>query len=124
MKKNIIKITYTLIMIAILVANCTTIYAAASSIGMGDVHSMIGQKDTKLNGRLENFMGNAMGFAQVVAASVAIVMLIILATKYIMASSGEKAEIKQHAVVYVFGAVLLFAGVGIVEFIKKFMEGM
>ena len=51
---------------------------------------------------------------------IAIIMLIVLAIKYISAAPGDKAEIKKHAVVYVVGAVVLFAATGILQIIKKF----
>ena len=36
------------------------------------------------------------------------------------AAPGDKAEIKKHAVVYVVGAIVLFAASGILEIIKGF----
>ena len=47
-------------------------------------------------------------------------MLIVLAIKYISAAPGDKAEIKKHAVVYVVGAVILFAATGILQIIRTF----
>lgn len=49
-------------------------------------------------------------------------MLIILAIKYMSAAPGEKADIKKSAVVYVIGAVVLFAAVGIMQVIKQFSD--
>lgn len=50
----------------------------------------------------------------------AVILLIILAIKYMQAAPGEKADIKKSAVVYVIGAVILFGAVGIMETIKQF----
>ena len=47
-------------------------------------------------------------------------MLIVLAIKYISAAPSDKAEIKKHAVVYVVGAIVLFAASGILQIIKNF----
>ena len=47
-------------------------------------------------------------------------MLIVLAIKYISAAPGDKAEIKKHAVVYVVGAIILFAATGILGIVKNF----
>ena len=47
-------------------------------------------------------------------------MLIVLAIKYISAAPGDKAEIKKHAVIYIVGAVVLFAASGIIQIIKTF----
>ena len=61
-----------------------------------------------------------MTVVQVVGVGVAIIMLIVLAIKYISAAPGDKADIKKHAVVYVVGAVVLFAASGILGIVKKF----
>ena len=51
-------------------------------------------------------------------------MLIVLAIKYISAAPGDKAEIKKHAVVYVVGAVILFAATGILGIVKNFASNV
>ena len=58
--------------------------------------------------------------AQVIGVGVAVIMLIVLAIKYISAAPSDKAEIKKHIVVYVVGAVVLLAACGILEIIKRF----
>ena len=47
-------------------------------------------------------------------------MIVVLAMKYMMAAPGEKAEIKKHAVVYIVGAVVLFASSGLLGIIQDF----
>lgn len=47
-------------------------------------------------------------------------MLIVLAMKYMVAAPGDKADIKKHAIVYVVGAIVLFATTQILEIIAKF----
>jgi len=59
---------------------------------------------------------------QVIGVGVAVIMLIVLGMKYMTASVGERAEIKKHMVVYVVGAVVLFAASGILEIIKRFSD--
>ena len=49
-------------------------------------------------------------------------MLIVLAIKYMSSAPNEKAEIKKHAAVYIVGAVMAFAAVGVVQIIKTFSE--
>ena len=61
-----------------------------------------------------------LGIVQVVAVAVAVIMLVVLAIKYISASPEGKAEIKKSAMLYIDGAVLLFAATGILEILKKF----
>ena len=59
--------------------------------------------------------------ARLIGVGVAVIMLIVLAIKYISASPGDKAEIKKHATVYVVGAFVLFGASGILEIIRKFV---
>jgi hypothetical protein len=44
--------------------------------------------------------------------------------KYMMAAPGDKAEIKKSAVIYVVGAIVLFAVGGILSIIQKFAENI
>ena len=57
---------------------------------------------------------------QVIGVGVAVIMLVVLAIKYISAAPGDKADIKKHAIVYVVGAVVLFAASSILGIVKKF----
>lgn len=69
---------------------------------------------------LQRIIGAGITIVQVVGSGVAIIMLVVLAIKYISAAPGDKAEIKKHAVVYVIGAIVLFAASGILGIVKNF----
>lgn len=69
-----------------------------------------------------NVTGTIIGVVQIVGVAVAVIMLIVLAIKYISAAPNDKAEIKKHAVVYIVGAVILFAASGILGIIKGFAD--
>ena len=75
---------------------------------------------TNLANNVGTVMGKALYIIQVVGMGVAVIMLVVLAIKYIAAAPSDKAEIKKHAVVYVVGAVILFGASGIVSLIRKF----
>lgn len=64
--------------------------------------------------------GAVISIAKVICAGVAIVMITVIAMKYMMAAPSEKADIKKHAVVYVVGAIVMFAATGILTIIQKF----
>ena len=68
----------------------------------------------------QNIVGAILSIAKVIAVGVALIMLIVLAIKYMSASAGDKAEIKKHAVVYVTGAIVLFGSAGILSIIEEF----
>ena len=54
--------------------------------------------------------------------AVAIIMLVVMAIKYISAAPSEKAELKKSATVYVVGAIVLFAATGILQVVKNFAQ--
>ncbi|MBQ3414158.1 MAG: hypothetical protein IJH39_02170 [Clostridia bacterium] len=60
-----------------------------------------------------------LGILQVVAVGVAVIMLIVLAIKYISASPEGKADIKKTAVQYVIGAFLLFGSAAILGIVRS-----
>jgi len=78
------------------------------------------QDSTGTAGAVNRIMQAILTITQVIGVGVAVIMLIVLAIKYISAAPGDKADIKKHAVVYVVGAVVLFAASGILEIIKRF----
>lgn len=67
-----------------------------------------------------NIAGAVISVAKVVCAGVAIIMITVIAMKYMMAAPSEKADIKKHAVVYIVGAVVMFAATGILTIIQNF----
>lgn len=102
-----------------------TMIISISSIVLGDFSGRI-----KSNNRLSSTsevadkFNQVIGIIQVIAVGIAVITLIALAIKFMVASAGEKAEIKKHVVVYVTGAVLLFGASGILQIFKLFGEGM
>ena len=73
---------------------------------------------------INRILGSILTIVQVVGCGIAVIMLIVLAIKYISAAPGDKAEIKKHAVVYVVGAVILFAATGILGLIQSFSNNI
>ena len=57
---------------------------------------------------------------RIIGMCVAIVMLLVVAMKYMTSAPGDKAEIKKSAVVYVVGALVLFGAVGLLGIISDF----
>ena len=76
--------------------------------------------NTDITDPVNKIAGTAITVAQVIAMGVAIIMLIVLAMKYMISAPEDKASIKKHAVPYVVGAVIMFACTGILEIIRKF----
>lgn len=82
-----------------------------------------GTEEDKTTGASEavtNITGTIISVARIVGICVAITMLLAIAMKYMVAAPGEKADIKKSAIVYVVGAIILFAVVGILGIIEQF----
>ena len=73
---------------------------------------------------VDGMVANIISVVRVIAIGVAIIMLTVLAMKYLMAAPGDKADIKKHAVVYVVGAVVLFGISGILGIIAEFASSI
>lgn len=63
--------------------------------------------------------GYALGVVQTIGMGVAVIMLVILGIKYIISSPEDKATIKDKAVVYVTGAVIIFSASGLIGMLGK-----
>lgn len=74
---------------------------------------------TELSGKVENVAMQIIGIAKIVALAIAMIMLLVIAMKYMAASPGEKADFKKNMVVYVVGAVILFALSAILQIIQE-----
>lgn len=71
-------------------------------------------------GEARKIIGRIITIVQVFGVFVSIIMLIFLGIKYMIASAGDKAEIKKHLTTYVVGAVVLFGSAGILQIVKAF----
>ncbi|MFG6318497.1 MAG: pilin [Clostridia bacterium] len=90
-----------------------------------DLNAFDSIKDTSnASTSVTRIIGALINIIQIIGSGVAIIMLIVLAIKYISAAPGDKADIKKHAVVYVVGAIVLFAATGILQIIKNFSENV
>ena len=78
-----------------------------------------GEGDAEVLNPINDMAGTAITVAQVIAVGVAIIMLIVLAMKYMLSAPSDRADIKKQAVVYVIGAVVMFACTGILEIIRS-----
>ena len=125
---KVMKMLAILIMASLVVAALTTTVFAEGEAG-GTFSASQAMDVTQFNnkgadagtvGATQNVIGALITVIQIIGTGVAIIMLVVLAIKYISASPGDKAEIKKHAVVYVVGAVVLFAASGILGIIKSF----
>lgn len=134
MLKKIISIILILVLAISILQNYT--YAVPTSSGGGSSGTtdssegfdwdskkkemMTGDGDEDVLNPINDIAGTAITVTQIIAMGVAIIMLIVLAMKYMLSAPGDKASIQKHAVVYIVGAIVMFACTGILEIIRKF----
>lgn len=113
--KKIINIITIFLLILIIFSNfCQVFSVTIESLYPGNDSGMAGEDEAK------KIINVIIGTIQVVGVFVAVAFLIFIGIKYMVASPGEKADIKKHLVAYVVGAVVMFGAAGILEIIEKF----
>ena len=73
-----------------------------------------------VNSSAKKIVGAAISAMRIIATGVALIMIMLVALKYMTAAPSEKADIKKHAIPFVVGAIILFASTGILSIIQKF----
>ena len=121
MSKTLTK-TLAVIVLAIAIIAIATVPVFASADLSWDTIEIKGDTSGETAEAAKDITGTILGVIQVIGVAIAVIMLIVLAIKYISAAPNDKAEIKKHAVVYVVGAVVLFAASGIIGIIRGFAD--
>lgn len=126
MNRKVIRIVSILLMVVMITTMLTTfVFATDTDTVDSSQFSDLTQfnnksKDKQTAGVFQRFIATAINLVQVVGMAVAIIMLIVMAIKYISAAPSEKAEIKKSATIYIVGAIVLFAATGILQVVKNF----
>lgn len=124
---KVMKVVVVAIIAALLIASMVSV-VNATTVSFDSINETTvtnGAQDTSgAAASLNRIIGSVITIVQVVGVGVAVIMLIVLAIKYISAAPGDKADIKKHAVVYVVGAVVLFAASGILGIVKNFAKNV
>lgn len=118
MKKKVA--IFVLILILICIIGTEKINAVDITNVLNQPHSPPAEARTSI----EEVGKHAFAVMQVIGVSVASVMLIAIAIKYMTSSPNDKAEVKKQIVPFVVGAVFLYAATIIVTIIKNFMESI
>ena len=122
MMKKMNLIIIALLIFVTIISACVVEVNAAYDFS-GKITSINGKTDSSsATTSAQNVVGAALQVARIVAVGIALIMLAVLAIKYMSSAPGDKAEIKKYAVVYVVGAVVLFAASAILGIMKNFAE--
>ena len=113
MKKNKI-LVFIITTIMILIISCNTVVLADATSGINPTNTHVSS--------FEKAMNVLIGIMQVVTVAVGVIMLLVLAIKYMAAAPNDKAKIKKHATVYIVGAVIAFGSYGLITLLMDFTQ--
>lgn len=119
MKRKITKIILTAFIVALIITLGTTVFAASNAELVKGFNGTANPTGTTA---ITKIISAVLGVVRTVGAAVAIIMLMTIAAKYIMASAGDRADIKKYAVNYVIGAIILFGTTGILGIVQEFVK--
>ena len=118
--KFFVKIVLIVTMIIMAFVMTSEVFAFDWDGAIGDADEATGVE--ALNNSATNITGSILSVIKYVATGIALIMIVVIAAKYMLASAGDRADIKKHAVAYVTGAIILFGSAAIVEIIQQFAE--
>ena len=119
MRNKVLKIIVLIVVLTIVVIGLSgKTYATQIINKFGDDQSETLSEET--TNTINQVFNRSIYIAKILAIGIALIMCIVLGIKYVTASAGEKAEIKQHLIVYVVGAVIAFGCYGILEIVQEF----
>lgn len=108
------KVIVSIISIICIIVIFSTFSYALDTEKYADIYNGNGETDS-----INEVSGYALGLVQVIGMSVAVIGIIILGIKYMLSSPDEKATIKDKAVIYIIGAVIIFGASGLIGLIGE-----
>lgn len=110
-----------ILMLVVLVVGAFTLPSLASGVDLDAFETKAG--DTNTDG-ITSLFGSIINIVQVIGTGIAIIMLIVIAIKYLVASPEGKGELKKSALIYVVSAFILFAAVNILAVIQDWTNDL
>lgn len=71
-----------------------------------------------------DILSQTVGLVRIIGVGIAIIILIVVACKYMISAPGDRADIKKHAFPFVIGAFVLFGASGILGIIVDFASNV
>lgn len=69
--------------------------------------------------KVQKIMASVLEVVRIVGAGIATFIILVIGIKYVIASAGERADIKKYATTYVVGAIVLFGASGILGILQE-----
>lgn len=117
---DIKKVIISFIAILLILSSSMYIYSLATN-SPTDISRFNGtDTNTKAAEVTRNAGGVIISIIRIVSVTIALVMLLVIAMKYMVSAPGDRADIKKHAIAYVVGAIILFGVTGILSILVNF----
>ena len=100
-------------------SNATQGEGTSYNAKMGELINSKWSDSTSASSKATSLLTTIIVGVKIAAVTVAIVMLLAVAMKYMSSAPGDRAEIKKHAVPFVVGAFVLFGASGILTLIQE-----
>lgn len=97
------KILLSILIVLIIAVISTSVFADEITSSMAGISASNG------NSKIISTGQQVLGIVQAVGMAVAVIMLMVMAIRFMVASVEEKAQIKEQMKPFVIGAILLFA---------------
>ncbi len=112
--KRIAKILTALIILATIATMLSAVFASGAAGVLGKLKG-----NTDAAGAVTTTANNIIGIVQVICYAAAVIMLVMLGVKFVTSSPEGKAEIKKSAIIYVIGAIIVFAAGALLSVISN-----
>ncbi len=120
---KIVKIITSILIFVLLLSN---LYSYATDDGESVIKQIyngsIQSEATNSKDMVVKIISSILNIVRIVGSTVAVTMLLTVACKYIIASAGDKADVKKYAINYIIGALILFGASGIITLAKNFID--
>ena len=114
MKKKFTKIViYSLYIVLISLFVTNIVYGTDSQFNISEFDNF----NNPIQKSSNKISANVITVVRIIAVTIAIVMLLAVAMKYMTSAPGDRADIKKHAISYLIGAFIIFGVTGIIEFL-------
>ena len=102
-----------ILLVCFVVSNYCSVQAASSIPFTGQMN--VGQEGIEST---KSLLSSILGIVRIIGMTVAVVMLAVIACKYMLSAPGDRADLKKYLPVYITGAIVLFGASGLVGLIR------
>jgi len=117
MVKKFFVLLIMILLIVIAIDSCieTVSIAALKSSDLSNLKGIVTYKEVK---GFKKSISTVLGVVRIVGLVIAIVMLAVIGSKYMMAAPSDRADLKKYIPRYVIGAMVLFSASAIVTVVR------